>query len=430
MPETESLITWTDWEDKRMVERADVWSARSSSASQTNSSPMEKDGRTLFSEGVGIIINEKRLLDEFFQLTRITSTSGRERQLADYLQEKIRALGLPVREDEAGKRAGGTAGNLVVTLAPAGKESRPLLLCAHMDTVEPAQDVHPVLENGIVRSRGNTILGADDKAGIAVILEVLRIILENNMEHSGLEVVFTIWEEGGLLGAKNLDFSGLNARLGYVLDCDGPPGTIIVRAPSQDRIRAKIRGKTAHAGINPEEGVNAIYVAACAIARMKLGRVDGETTANIGVISGGKATNIVPDLVILEGEARSLAREKRLRQTQEMCRELSRTAEKLGARAEIETETLYEEFTLSKDSVVVQLALTAAQNLGFPPRLTGSGGGSDANIFNHQGITCANLGIGMQKVHTTEEYIKVTDLVNSARLLLEIVRLAREVERV
>lgn len=375
------------------------------------------------------VINEKRMLDEFLQLTRISSPSGKERQLADCLRQKISALGLAVNEDDAGKRVGGNAGNLVTVLAPAGKKPQPLLLCAHMDTVEPARGVEPVLENGLVRSRGETVLGADDKAGIAIILEVLRVILENKIEHGGLEVIFTIWEEGGLLGAKNLDFSGVSARLGFVLDCDGPPGTIITRAPSQDRISARVKGRAAHAGINPEEGVNAIYVAACAISRMKLGRLDGETTANIGVIAGGKATNIVPDLVTIEGEARSLNRIKRENQTAAMCAALTRTAEEFGAQVEIATETLYHEFALPEDSKVVRLALTAARNLGLLARLTGSGGGSDANVFNAHGIACANLGIGMQKVHTTEEFIKTADLVNGARLILEIIRLAGEMEQ-
>jgi len=375
------------------------------------------------------MINERRILEEFLQLTRIPSPSGKERQIADYLLKRLKMPGLAAIEDDAGKRAGGTAGNLLITVAPTGKITRPIFLGAHMDTVEPAGDARPVVENGIIRSRGDTVLGADDKAGIAVILEVLQVLLEKKIEHGGLEVVFTIWEEGGLFGAKYLDFNRLSARLGYVLDCDGSPGTIITRAPSQDKISAKIKGKAAHAGINPEEGVNAIYVAACAISRMKIGRLDEETTANIGVISGGKATNIVPDLVVIEGEARSLNRAKRENQTRAMCRELSRAAEEFGANVEIATETLYHEFTLPENSPAVQLAAAAARSLNLFPKMVSSGGGSDANIFNQHGIACANLGIGMQKVHTTEEFIRVEDLVNSAKLVLEIIRLANEVNR-
>jgi len=368
------------------------------------------------------MINERRILDEFIQLTKIPGTGGRERQVADMLKEKIKALGLEVNEDDAGRRAGGNAGNLIFALAPVGKISCPVLLCAHMDTVEPAFGVDPVLENGVVCSRGETILGADDKAGIAAILEVIRVIRESKMEHGGLEVVFTIWEEGGLFGAKNLDVSRLNSRLAYVLDCDGLPGTIITRAPTQDKISARIKGRAAHAGINPEEGINAIFVAASAIAKMKLGRIDEETTANIGVISGGRATNIIPDLVYLEGEARSLNKSKCDEQTRTMGAIIEQTAFALGAQTEIEKERLYHGFELSPDDRVVKLVLAAAQRLNFSPKLVSSGGGSDANIFNNRGITCANLGIGMQKVHTTGEFIKVEDLVNSARLVLEIIR--------
>lgn len=370
------------------------------------------------------MVNASRIIDEFLELVRVDSVSGKERQVADLLKKKLAALGLEVWEDGAGRSVGSDTGNVIGRLP--GKSGGPaLFLCAHMDTVQPGHGVQPLVEGEVIRSSGDTVLGADDKAGIAAILEVLRLVLEQQLEHGGLEVAFTIWEEGGLYGAKNLDYSRITARTGFVLDSDGSPGTIVTQAPSQDRIGATIRGKAAHAGINPEDGINAIQVASHAIARMKVGRIDHETTSNIGIISGGKAINIVPDSATLQGEARSLDSAKREAQTAHMCRAIREAAEKFGAKADIVTETIYPDFNLGADSPPVMIAAKAAENLGLTPRLKKTGGGSDANIFNGKGIAVAVLGIGMKKVHTTEEYIAVADLVKNARYLLEIVKVAQ-----
>jgi tripeptide aminopeptidase len=294
-----------------------------------------------------------------------------------------------------------------------------------MDTVEPGRGVKPLIDGGIIRSSGDTILGSDDKAGIAAILEVLRLVREQNLEHGGLEVVFTIWEEGGLFGSKNLDYSQLSAAAGFALDSDGPPGTIVTRAPWHDQIGATITGRAAHAGINPEAGVNAIMVASQAIAGMKVGRIDEETTSNIGIISGGKATNIVPDSVTIQGEARSLDPAKLTVQTEHMCETLKMTADKFGAKANIVVERQYDGFSLDEQALPVRLALKAAKNLGLTASLKKTGGGSDANVFNSLGIAAVVLGIGMKKVHTTEEFISVDDLTGNASYLLEIVRAAQ-----
>ncbi|MGB9803301.1 M20/M25/M40 family metallo-hydrolase [Desulfofundulus sp.] len=374
------------------------------------------------------MINQDRILAEFLELVQVDSVSGHERALADLLASRLKELGLDVYEDGAGAVTGGEAGNLIATLPARGPE-RPLLLVAHMDTVEPGRGVRPVVENGVVRSAGDTILGGDDKAGIVTILEVLRVIKEDQLVHGGLEVVFTIGEESGLLGAKHLDHTRLRSSTGYVLDCDGPAGTIVMQAPAQDKIEAVVRGRAAHAGINPEDGVNAIAVAAHAVARMNLGRIDEETTANIGVISGGKATNIVPDFCRLEGETRSLTGHKCRAQTAAMVEVLETTAARFGARVEVTTQTLYHEFKLDESHPAIVVAQKAAENLGLVSRLVKTGGGSDANIFNARGITCVNLGIGMQKVHTTEEFIRIDDLVTNARYLLEIIRVANAGDR-
>ncbi|MGQ9556626.1 MAG: M20/M25/M40 family metallo-hydrolase [Desulfurispora sp.] len=372
------------------------------------------------------MVNTRRLLQQFLSLVRIDSVSGQEKMLADYLREEMARLGFSVVEDDAGKKIGYSCGNLICRLPGHRCEREPLLLSAHMDTVEPGRGVEPVVEDGLVRSQGETILGADDKAGIAIILEAVQVLQEQNLPRPPLEVVFTVGEEQGLLGARHLNFSLLQARQGYVLDCDGSPGTLIVRAPAQDRLSATITGRAAHAGINPEDGVNAIYVAARAISRMKLGRLDQETTANIGTIAGGQATNIVPETVTLQGEVRSLTDAVREQVTKQMVYILQSTAQEMGARADVQVETLYYSFHLTPAQPVVQLAGRAARTLGLEVVHRSSGGGSDANVFNRHGLAVANLGIAMQKVHTTRECIAVRDLELSTAYLVEIIKQAGE----
>jgi len=366
-------------------------------------------------------VNEERLKQEFIRLAEISSPSFRERVLAEYLIERLQQLGLSVEEDQAGRKIGGDCGNLIAHLP--GKEDCPqIFFCAHMDTVEPADGVKVVFENGVFRSAGETILGGDDKAGIAAILEVLQMLRETGVSHGPLEVIFTVAEEQGLLGSKNLDFSKVRAKFGYVLDCSGDPGTMIIGAPAQTRINVRVQGRAAHAGIDPERGINAIQVAGKALAQLRLGRIDQETTANIGLIKGGKATNIVPDSVFLQGEVRSLVKEKMETLTKEISETFARVAAAEGARCDFWAEFLYPEFHLDIKSPVLELAAKAARRAGLPVRYETSGGGSDANIFNAAGLPAANLSIGMRQVHTAEEYLLLKDLVDVARWLWEIIR--------
>ena len=362
-------------------------------------------------------------MDDFFQLAQTDSLSGQERPVADLIRSKLEEMGLNPWEDDAGKAVNGNAGNVLAKLPGTGAGPT-ILLCAHMDTVEPGLSVRPQLRDGVIRSAGDTVLGADDKAGVVAILEALRWVLQQNIRHGGLEVVFTIWEENGLLGSKNLDYSALEAKMGFVLDSNGLPGAIVTTAPSHDKINAVIKGRSAHAGIAPEAGVSAIQIAAHAIAGMELGRIDEETTCNIGIISGGKATNIIPDLATLEGEARSLTAEKRAFRTREICRVIEETAARFGGRAEFRVETEYHEFNLAEDSLPVRVAADAAKELGLPFSVNKTGGGSDANVFNKIGLPTVVLGIGMKQVHTTEEYIRVEDLLNNVRYLFQIIQTA------
>lgn len=370
------------------------------------------------------MVNRQRLTEEFLELVRVDSVSGFERQVADLLKEKLESLGFEVEEDDTGKKINTGTGNIIARLPGNLAGVAPVMVCAHMDTVEPGRGVVPVVEDGMIKSSGNTVLGGDNKAGIAIILEAARILKENGISHGGLEIILTVFEEGGLLGAGNLDPGRVKARIGYVLDSDGPPGTIVTSAPTQDRITAVIKGKSAHAGICPEKGINAIKVAANAIAAMNLGRIDSETTSNIGIINGGKATNIVPDSVLIQGETRSLDALKKDRQTRDIVEKIREAAAGLGTDADIKVEKLYGNFIIDHNELVVRIAVEAAQNLGLSPRLESTGGGSDANMFNEKGISAVILGIAMQNVHTTEEFIKIDDLEASCRYLVEIIKVA------
>ncbi|NPV28560.1 MAG: M20/M25/M40 family metallo-hydrolase [Firmicutes bacterium] len=368
-----------------------------------------------------LAINEERLIREFIRLAEIPSPSFREGALKDYLSERLKALGLEVEEDETGAKIGGDCGNLLARLPGDGKYPA-VFFCAHMDTVEPAAGVEVVFQDGVFRSKGDTILGGDDKAGIAAILEVLEMLRVVPVPHGPLEIIFTVGEEQGLLGSKNLDFSKVRAKFGYVLDSSGPPGTVIVAAPAQNKLDITVRGRAAHAGIDPERGINAIQAAGQALAQLRLGRIDTETTANIGVIEGGKATNIVPDLVYIQGEVRSIDRKKMEALTEEIAAVFNRVAADSGAKSEVKVNLLYPEFRLDPELPLLKYAAAAAQNARLPVRFEASGGGSDANIFNAAGIPAANLSIGMQQVHTTEEHLDLRDLVADVRWLWEIIK--------
>ena len=275
------------------------------------------------------MIDRERLMQTFLELVVIPSPSGEEQVVAAAITRRLEALGLRVETDEAG--------NLLARVPGRGGDAaqEPLLVTAHMDTVVPCDPVSPVLREGVIYSDGTSILGADDKAGVAAILEVLAALAESQVAHRPLEILFTVSEEKGLRGAKAFDVGRLRASMGIGLDAGGPQGTIVQSAPSQDSLAVEVHGRAAHAGARPEEGINAIRVAAEAIAAMPLGRIDDETTANIGTISGGRATNIIPDLVTLRGEARSRSQAKLAAQTKAMTQALENAATAHGATVDL-----------------------------------------------------------------------------------------------
>lgn len=368
------------------------------------------------------MINRERLLAEFFELIKIDSPTRNERQVADILKNRLESLGMVVTEDQAGMAIDGNCGNVFAYLKGNLPQAPVLLLSAHMDTVDPCLSIEPVLKDGRITSAGATILGADDKAGIAPILEALRTIQEQRIPHGDIQVIFNVAEEGGLNGSKNLDKTLLKADLGFVLDAVGQPGIIILEAPGQDRINVTIKGRASHAGANPEDGISAIVVAAKAIASLQTGRIDEETTSNFGTIQGGRATNIVADRVEITCETRSRNTGKLERLTIEMGETFKNSAAEMGAVAEVDVTRLYDPFTIMKESEVAILAAQAARSANLTATFEATGGGSDANYYNLYGVPCVVLGMGMQKPHTTDEFIEEEDLYRSASLVMEIIK--------
>lgn len=370
------------------------------------------------------MISQERIVNEFMELVQVDSETKHEGQISVILKEKFSSLGLQVVEDDTQEKTGHGAGNLIITWEADQADQAPkLLFTCHMDTVTPGNGIKPTLgDDGWIRSDGTTILGSDDKAGIAALLEAIRVIHENKIPHGKIQFVITAGEESGLVGARALDPKYLDADLGYALDSNGEVGAIAVAAPTQAKVTMIIKGKSAHAGVNPEDGISAIQVAAKSIAKMNLGRIDDETTANIGKFQGGGPTNIVCDYVQIDAEARSIVQEKVEKQIDQMRDALETTVREFGANCEFRSEVIYPAFSFNENDEVVQMAQRAISGLGFPSRTFPSGGGSDANIFNGLGVPTVNLAVGYEEIHTTNERIKAADLVKAAQVVVAIVQ--------
>lgn len=307
------------------------------------------------------MVNKQRLVEEFLELVQIDSETKYERNIANVLKAKFEALGLHVIEDDTTAQTGHGAGNLICTL-PATKEGvDPIYFTSHMDTVVPGKGVKPSIQDGYIVTDGTTILGADDKAGLAAMFEAIRVLKEKQIAHGTIQFIITVGEESGLVGAKALDPSLIQAKFGYALDSDGKVGQIIVAAPTQAKLKVTVHGKTAHAGVAPERGVSAITIAAKAIAQMPLGRIDEETTANIGRFEGGTQTNIVCDRVDILAEARSLVPEKMEAQVAKMKEAFESVAEQMGGRADVHVEVMYPGFKFGDGDHVVEVAKRAAE---------------------------------------------------------------------
>lgn len=366
-------------------------------------------------------VNQERLINEFMELVQIDSETTHEEKIVEVLKKKFTDLGLEVTEDNSKEKTGHGAGNLICNLKGNKDGVDPIYFTSHMDTVVPGNGIKPSIKDGYIVSDGTTILGADDKAGLTAIMEAIRTLKENNIEHGEIQFVITAGEESGLVGAKALDSSLLKAKYGYAIDSNGTVGDIIVAAPTQAKVFTVMKGKTAHAGVAPEKGVSAITLAAKAIAKMPLGRIDDETTANIGRFEGGQQTNIVCDYVEILAEARSLIPEKMEAQVAKMKEAFESTAEEFGGSAEVEVKVMYPGFKQEAGDHVVEVARNAAKAIGCESKLLTSGGGSDANVIAGFGIPTVNLAVGYEEIHTTNERIPVDELVKVTELVSAIV---------
>ena len=345
------------------------------------------------------------------RLVRIDSPSGSEQAIAEELASDLAGLGLDVDRDETG--------NVIGRLDGVGE---PLAVAAHMDSVQPCIGIEPVVGDGFVRSAGETILGADDKAGLSAILELLRHLQQSDEPHRPVDVLFTVGEEVGMTGAKAIDLSSLRASEGVCLDASGPASSLVIGSPEHWRVNMRFEGRAAHAGVAPESGINAIQLAAKAVSEMDLGRIDHETTANVGVIRGGYAHNVVPDAVSLEAEVRSLQPAKLHAQVQAMKNAAEQAASIPDAKAGIETVQLYPGYHHALDLPAIRRVMDAMKTTGVHPNPVIRGGGSDANILTGRGLTMINLGVGYRFHHGTEEELEILELCTCLDILKVLAR--------
>ena len=372
-----------------------------------------------------------RLKALFLELVQIDSLSRREKDVALRLQREAESAGASCSFDHAGEKVRGNTGNLIAKIPGTVAGAPPFLLAAHMDTVAPGERVKPIVEGDVIRTDGSTVLGGDDKSGCAVICEVLHRLREQEIPHGPIEAVFTICEEIGLQGARNLDLGMIAAKEGLVYDSDAP-GHLVISAPSAVSINFTVKGLEAHAGVAPERGLSAIKIAAAAIAGMRLGRIDEETTANLGVIKGGRAGNIIAGEVSVRGEARSRNADKLQAQTEHMiaCFKEAVAAGSVtvdgirhAATLEHSVHRAYDGMNIPEDAPLVRKVIEAARRIGRVLEPQGTGGGCDANIFNQRGIVAANVGTGMREIHTTREWLDLRDMIAAVDLTIEVLKI-------
>lgn len=363
------------------------------------------------------MINEKRLLDYLLEIIQIDSESGEELAISEKLAKDLESLpGVTVTREKAENYE--TTGFNIIAEFPGTLEGDTVLLSSHQDTVKPGLGIKPIIEGNIIKSSGDTILAADDKAGIAEIVEALRIITENELPHRSVEVVFSVGEEVGLCGAKSIDTSKLKAKLGFVLDVAGPAGRIIHTQPGMYRINAEITGLKAHAGNCPEKGVSAVLAGAEAISNMHLLRIDEETTANIGTFKAEFAPNIVPDKAVIGGEIRSRSNEKLEAEVAHMEKCLKDACEKYGAQLSFTKKKSNEAYKNPVDCTAIQMYQAAAAKHGVELQIEGAGGASDANVYNAKGIQCIVVATGDADNHTQQETCNIDTVNKCAEILV------------
>jgi len=361
-----------------------------------------------------------RIVEEFMTLVRVDNESLKERQMADHIIKRLSDIGYEPREDDAAEKAGGNAGNVICRI-PGDSSLQSVMFLAHMDSVYPCIGKVPVIKEGYIYSEGETVLGSDDLSGVAAMLNLADNLKTYKSQRGDVWLVFTIAEEIGLVGARYLDTSKVKADFAYVLDSGDDIGKATITSPSHNTFTAVVTGKAAHAGMEPEKGISAIVAASRAIADMPLGRIDEETTANIGIIDGGRALNIVCDKVTVKGEIRSRNLEKLVKLTDEIVGKFKEHTAAMGAGLEIDMVREYNSFAVGSEETMLVKFKKACADLGIPYRDEHSGGGSDTNIIYHKGIKALTISTGMEKVHGTNERIGIFNLETLEKLMLKLI---------
>ncbi len=360
-------------------------------------------------------INKEKLVKTFVDLAEISSPSWHEQKVMDYVIKRFKKIGAVCSTHKCGE-----SHNLLIRISGDSKRT-PILLSGHMDTVIPCDNVKTVVTDTKITSDGKTVLGSDDKAAIAIFIEACEYIKQNKIPHGNIEILLTCAEELGLKGIKGFDLNLLKSKLGFVFDSSGEIGRIIVKAPYHSNMTVKIKGRASHAGIAPEKGINAIRVLSEIITLIPNGRIDDETTLNVGIISGGRATNIVAEEALCDLEVRSIQKTRMLDIEKNVKEIIKKTCTKYGAKASIERTLEYEGFIIKETDPVAILTSEAMKKIKLKPLFVAMGGGSDTNIINSSKISAINLSCGMQKIHSTEEFIMIKDLINGARLAVSLI---------
>jgi tripeptide aminopeptidase len=369
-------------------------------------------------------INSKRLLKNFFDILKIKSISKNEKKLLLYIKKQLEKLNIEFYEDDVSNNFGGNSGNLIANYLPEISNKNPsIFLCAHLDTVFHEKIIEPIIEDGkIINKNKDEILGADDKAAVAAILEAIRYLKEKKIPTGKIYIIFTVAEEIGLFGSRYINLNDIDAKYGFVFDSDGDIGKIINKAPFHNRINLKVIGKASHAGVSPEKGINSIKAASIAISKINLGRLDDETTCNIGIIKGGVETNIIPEITEVFAEARSINVNKLNNVTQEIINEFEKACSSIGAKLEYNILREYDGYEIDKDNTIIKIAVNALKKLKINPIIASTGGGSDTNNFNSKGKIAINLSCGVENCHSKDEFIKISELEKLVKLIIEICR--------
>lgn len=373
-------------------------------------------------ENANIQINEERLLSDFIYWAKINAPSKSEKVIADLLVAVLKELNFTLSFDEGHHAFGGNCGNLIAYWEGTDPSLPPLFLSTHMDTVLPTEGLNPVIRDGIIYSDGSTILGADDRAALAAYIEAIRTIQEQNIPCGPIELILTVNEQQGLQGAKYLDYSKVQSKCGYIFDSSGDVGQIILQGPYSSRFYIDVHGRASHIGLNPEEGINAFVIAADILMQVKLGKIDDNTLANIGIIEGGELASIIPGHVKMIGEVRCFDKDGLDHTIDGIVQNASEIATRYGGKIEAEIEKKYLGFKIQTEHLLVKNAVEATAKANVIANVTKTLGGADTNILNENGLTCITLGNGFRNIHTFQEHISIENLMNTAKYSVALIQ--------